>query len=275
MSSSSRRPKSPTRVQLSSRLAYETKVPKFLQRLKNQVEGKTDPSYDDDDDTGYQDSRYRDAGYERGRDEFGRDVGRDEYEDRDEFGRERRAPDGGYNNDEFEYINDGSGRPPIPRRPRSRSPRDRPPIPSRPDDDPGSADEDSDDEKPQVVVLKAGKHLTEREAENERRKERGLPPLPDPENHNPSSSDSPKAKSQSTKQKESKSLSFSTKSSSSNQASSNFNALKRKVLGGGALDDGEEDGEVGKGLTKKKKKTTEKSSKKKEKKTLLSFGDDA
>lgn len=61
--------------------------------------------------------------------------------------------------DEFEY--DGSGRPPIPRRPA---------IPERPEDDQGSADEDSGDEKPQVIVLKQGKHLTEREAENIRRK---------------------------------------------------------------------------------------------------------
>ena len=59
---------------------------------------------------------------------------------------------------EFESI--GSGRPPIPKRPA---------IPERSKDDPGSADEDDGDEKPQVVVLKAGKHLTEREAENVRR----------------------------------------------------------------------------------------------------------
>lgn len=63
--------------------------------------------------------------------------------------------------DEPQYYDDGSGRPPIPVRPA---------IPERPSDDPGSADEDDADEKPQVVVLKAGKHLTEREAENERRK---------------------------------------------------------------------------------------------------------
>jgi hypothetical protein len=63
--------------------------------------------------------------------------------------------------DEPQYYDDGSGRPPIPVRPA---------IPERPSDDPGSADEDEKDEKPQVVVLKAGKHLTEREAENERRK---------------------------------------------------------------------------------------------------------
>lgn len=63
---------------------------------------------------------------------------------------------------EFEHV--GEGRAPIPRRPR-------PAIPERPADDPGSADEDDAyaDEKPQVVVLKAGKHLTEFEAENIRR----------------------------------------------------------------------------------------------------------
>ena len=46
----------------------------------------------------------------------------------------------------------------------------RPSIPERPKDNPGSEVEDDDDEKPQVVVLKEGKHLTEREAENEKRK---------------------------------------------------------------------------------------------------------
>ncbi|TFK60008.1 hypothetical protein BDN72DRAFT_779953, partial [Pluteus cervinus] len=66
--------------------------------------------------------------------------------------------------DEWEY--DGSGRPPIPKRPQADADRDeRPPIPERPADDPGSANEDDEDEKPQVVVLKQGKHLTEWEAE--------------------------------------------------------------------------------------------------------------
>lgn len=97
-------------------------------------------------------------------------------------------PDEDDDEDEDEY--DESGRPPIPRRPA---------IPERPEDDPGSADEDNGDEKPQVVVLKEGKHLTEREAENIRRKgrlqnptvmdyftdfyrtvEKGLAPLSDP-----------------------------------------------------------------------------------------------
>ena len=64
-----------------------------------------------------------------------------------------------YGDDEFE--DDGSGRPPIPVRPA---------IPERPKDNPGSEDEDGDDEKPQVVVVREGKHLTEREALNEKRK---------------------------------------------------------------------------------------------------------
>ncbi len=62
---------------------------------------------------------------------------------------------------EDEFDEGGSGRPPIPRRPA---------IPERPEGDAGSADEDDGDDGPQVVVLKAGKHLTEHEAENEKRK---------------------------------------------------------------------------------------------------------
>ena len=60
-----------------------------------------------------------------------------------------------------EFEDDGSGRPPIPVRPS---------IPERPKDNPGSDDEDGDDEKPQVSVLREGKHLTEREVQNEKRK---------------------------------------------------------------------------------------------------------
>jgi hypothetical protein len=67
--------------------------------------------------------------------------------------------DSGDENQEFE--DDGSGRPPIPRRPA---------IPERPADDPGSGEEDLDDEAPQVVVLKEGKHLSAREVQNEKRK---------------------------------------------------------------------------------------------------------
>jgi hypothetical protein len=56
---------------------------------------------------------------------------------------------------------DSSGRPPIPCQP---------PIPERPADDPGSEGEDGDDEAPQVVALKEGKHLSAWEVENEKRK---------------------------------------------------------------------------------------------------------
>jgi Domain of unknown function (DUF4604) len=52
----------------------------------------------------------------------------------------------------------------------------RPAIPERPEDDKrGSDDEDDVDEKPVVVVLKEGKHLTELEAKNERRKGESSP----------------------------------------------------------------------------------------------------
>lgn len=73
---------------------------------------------------------------------------------------------GQHSNEEDEELlyDDGSGRPPIPVRP--ASPRHR-------DDDYTSTNEDDADERPQVVVLKAGKHLTAEEVENERRK--GLP----------------------------------------------------------------------------------------------------
>lgn len=63
--------------------------------------------------------------------------------------------------DEDEYEYDGSGRPPIPTRPA---------IPERPEGDPGSGEEDDGDEAPQIVVLKEGKHLSEREVENEKRR---------------------------------------------------------------------------------------------------------
>ena len=73
---------------------------------------------------------------------------------------QKRKAESDEEDDEWEY--DGSGRPPIPKRPA---------IPERPADNPGSADEDDDvDEKPQIVVLREGKHLSEREVENEKRR---------------------------------------------------------------------------------------------------------
>ncbi|PBK67655.1 hypothetical protein ARMSODRAFT_295996 [Armillaria solidipes] len=155
--------------------------------------------------------------------------------------------------DEWEY--DGSGRPPIPRRPA---------IPERPESQPGSEDEDDRDEKPQVVVLKEGKHLTEREAENVRRQEKGLPPLP------PDSTADAEAPAVGTTLKESTaakgkkpapSLSF----SSSKTTTIKSSTLKRKHIG--VLEDASVSSS--KAPSKKKAKKAAKS------KTLLSFGDDA
>ncbi|KAG6877000.1 hypothetical protein C0993_011153 [Termitomyces sp. T159_Od127] len=158
------------------------------------------------------------------------------------------APD---TDDQFdeEFEDDGSGRPPIPKRPS---------IPTRPDDDPGSADEDDVDEKPQVVVLKKGKHLTAHEAENVRREEKGLLHLPGPgapkedsagvASHITANKDAKDNKTHST------SLSF-----SSSKGTSKPSVNKRKIL-----DDTED--KLGVSSRKKSKKPS---------KTLLSFGDDA
>lgn len=173
--------------------------------------------------------------------------------------------------EEFEY--DGSGRPPIPKRP---------PIPQRPPDNPGSADEldkldeeDADDERPQVVVLKEGRHLTEREAENERRRVKGLSPVEDsfealaqevkggkgvesrarPDEPNTNSFAKPA-------EDKSGGLSFSSSRSASK-------AGKRKAIGD-LRDEAKQAGSSvpppGKGTKKKAKKPEKK---------LLSFGDDA
>ncbi|EIN03947.1 hypothetical protein PUNSTDRAFT_47753 [Punctularia strigosozonata HHB-11173 SS5] len=167
--------------------------------------------------------------------------------------------------DEYdEYEPGDSGRPPIPRRP---------PIPQRPSDDPGSADEadkdedgagqldeeDADDERPQVVVLREGKHLSAREAENERRREKGLPPLDDSE---PGVSQTGKITAEDTKTgslQPSQSVSIGTKKSNTKMS-----AAKRKAMAISHDDDGPAEGP-----TKKKSK------KRVKEKKLLSFGDDA
>ncbi|KAJ7631229.1 hypothetical protein FB45DRAFT_917895 [Roridomyces roridus] len=148
--------------------------------------------------------------------------------------------------DEFE-PDDGSGRPPIPRRPA---------IPQRPDDDPGSADEDDGDEKPQVVVLREGKHLTEREAENIRRQERGLPPLPDPTAESSASQAPDKAP------PKAKPLPPSLSFSSAKNGFKTGAAKRKAVAIAGSSTDGPDTSRPPK---KKNKKET---------KTLLSFGDD-
>ncbi|RXW25539.1 hypothetical protein EST38_g330 [Candolleomyces aberdarensis] len=160
--------------------------------------------------------------------------------------------------DEFEHV--GNGREPIPKRPR-------PAIPERPADDPGSADEDDRDEGPQIVVLKEGKHLTAREVENVKRKEKGLPPLPDPETEPDNKADedanSSKKQASSTGKSQSQGLNF---SSSSKSTGSSKTAAKRKAVG---QLDGIEGDEKKEGKSHGKKKA------KKQNKKLLSFDDDA
>ncbi|KII89677.1 hypothetical protein PLICRDRAFT_90865 [Plicaturopsis crispa FD-325 SS-3] len=155
-----------------------------------------------------------------------------------------------------EFEDDGSGRPPIPRRPA---------IPERPDDEAGSEDEDDGDEKPQVVVLKAGKHLTSREAENERRREKGLPALPDPSELLENAAAAAVVETDATtavkpKQK-SEGLSF-----SSSKSGSKTSAGKRKAIGTGDVDDDHSSGGAKPKKHQKKKAKTGK--------TLLSFSDD-
>ncbi|KAF5341382.1 hypothetical protein D9758_012265 [Tetrapyrgos nigripes] len=195
----SKRARSPTRAQLSSKLAYEKKVPAFLRKLQSQYGGGSNYNDEDEDEPQYEGVNNREEEDEGGLDEFGREIRRPRRSpepELDEFGREIRRRGG-------EGESPRAGRPP---------------------DNAGSADEDEyfEDEKPQVVVLKEGKHLTEREAENVRRKEKGLPPLSDPSN--PSSSSQPQTQSQNNKPTESssKGLSFSSSTStSSSSATSN------------------------------------------------------
>ncbi|KAG6337109.1 hypothetical protein ID866_1983 [Astraeus odoratus] len=157
--------------------------------------------------------------------------------------------------DEPQYYDDGSGRPPIPVRPA---------IPERPSDDRGSASEDDADELPQVVVLKEGKHLTAREAENERRKAKGLPLLPsDDESSKLEDDKQPQSQKapQPAKRKQKTNLSF---SSSKDGSTASSGKSKRKII----TDDNESGAEDGREKTARKKKP------KRGGKGLLSFGED-
>jgi len=131
---------------------------------------------------------------------------------------------------------------------------DRPPIPTRPEGE-ASGDEESGEEKPQVVVLREGKHLSELEAENEKRRAKGLPPLPQ-KTDSKSDTAEPSTERSNTKGKPPKGLSFGSGKAPSKDK-------KRKVIG-----DGWEDT---KDTAEHKGKKTKKS--KKESKGLLSFGD--
>ncbi|CCM03101.1 uncharacterized protein FIBRA_05221 [Fibroporia radiculosa] len=157
---------------------------------------------------------------------------------------------GGDEDEDDEFEDDGSGRPPIPKRPA---------IPQRPDDDPGSADEDGMDEKPQVVVLKEGKHLSERDAENEKRKAKGLPPLPEPQSTDSVKQASETADKASTTPKQTQGLSF-----ASSKTVAKSKSAKRKAVGDARDEDGPSEHKAGKSSKKKSKKAEKK---------LLSFGD--
>lgn len=177
---------------------------------------------------------------------------------------------------ELEYV--GGGRPPIPRRP---------PIPKRPASQPGSNDErgddDSDeegDEKPQIIVLREGKHLSEREVEIIKRKEKGLPPLPETTDtaqgtHDVCASEKLKDATKPASSK-SKGLSFSSEKTTTKTSS------KRKAIS--QLDsDNDNDSSVqmsneklkSKFEKEKERKVQLKKRPKKESRKLLSFGDDA
>jgi hypothetical protein len=130
-------PKEPTKHQLSARLQFQSQTPAFLRAFQNRISGRRD---DEDEDAPQIEGEYDDSG--RGQeddvDEFGRSVDRPRL---DEFGREvRRA---------------GSAEREMNAKREAIRKREM---------------EEEEDEKPLVVVLKEGKHLTEFEAENERRK---------------------------------------------------------------------------------------------------------
>jgi len=131
-------PKEPTKHQLSARLQFQSHTPAFLRAFQNRVSGRR---ADEDEDAPQIEGEYYDSGRDEDAvDEFGRGVGRPQL---DEFGRDvRRA-----GSEERE------------KRAKREEMRRR-----------EMDGEEEGDEKPVVVVLKEGKHLTEFEAENERRK---------------------------------------------------------------------------------------------------------
>ncbi|THH17073.1 hypothetical protein EW146_g3681 [Bondarzewia mesenterica] len=152
-----------------------------------------------------------------------------------------------------EFEDDGSGRPPIPKRPA---------IPERPSNDPGSAEEDDEDEMPQVVVLKEGKHLTQREVENERK---GLHSLRDPVKQHAEDAGKQNVTESTARAKaetQKNSLSFSSKAGMKTSSGG-----KRKAVSD-LEGHGSEKGQSGEKAKKSKKA-------KRAPRTLLSFADDA
>ncbi|EJD42601.1 hypothetical protein AURDEDRAFT_152833 [Auricularia subglabra TFB-10046 SS5] len=166
---------------------------------------------------------------------------------------------------EFESLD--AERPAIPVRPRS-------PKPQRGAGRRGSRsgsekeDEEPEDERPQVIVLKEGKHLTKEEAENEKRIAQGLPPLPinkapaDDANEHQTQSQRKDHQKSNRRNQASNSMAFGTSSRKDDELS----AAKRRAAAIGSDDDGG----VGEVPATKKAKTKAKKLEKK----LLSFDDD-
>ncbi|CAE6479635.1 unnamed protein product [Rhizoctonia solani] len=224
------RSKDPTPHQLSSRLQYSQGVPSFLRQLQAQVGGQLSSQ------------------------RFGRGDDDEEPEIADE--------DGNVYNPDWDKGESADGRPPIPSRPPVPS---RPPIPTRPggsekphggrNGTPSEDEEDSGDEKPQIVVLKEGKHLSAKEVEREKRRGQGLSDEDEPE-----SSEKPSGEYLvKVKQFKMKSQTFSDPHVSTGAKPK----AKRKIVG----EDVGSQGNKNKGLDKPKKKKQKKETK------LLSFGD--
>ncbi|CAE6505005.1 hypothetical protein RSOLAG22IIIB_11521 [Rhizoctonia solani] len=230
------RNKNLTAHQLSSKLQYSPQgVPSFLRNLQAQVGGQLSAQ------------RYGGAG-----DDEEPTIANQEEEDYD---------DGNVYNPDWDKGDSGDGRPPIPSRPPVPT---RPPIPTRPGESskphggrngtPSEDEEDSGDEKPQIVVLKEGKHLSAREVEREKRRAQGLSDDEDDEcSEKPSDEPPTKAK-----QSKTKSKTFSDPHVSTGAKPK----VKRKIISEDVSKTGKE-------------KNSEKPKKKKQKKEtkLLSFGD--
>jgi len=224
-------PKEPTKHQLSNRLQFQSRTPNFLRAFQAQVSGFRDER--DEDEPSYENGE--EYGVGTGLDEFGREKRAAV----DEFGREIRVEE----NSEREH---GSKR--------------------RTNDN----DDDDDEEKPVVVVLKEGKHLTEREAENERRKARGLSPLPlevstSQDNETKDSTDGKDIKSSSSK------VNHPSMPKSAVQIGAKMGGASKRKAPVGAREDDHGDGVKEEGPPKKKKKIK---GQKGAVKGLLSFGED-
>ncbi|KAJ1300078.1 hypothetical protein OPQ81_002560 [Rhizoctonia solani] len=228
------RGKGPTPHQLSSRLQYSQGVPSFLRQLQGQIGGQLSSQ------------------------RFG---GRDDDEEPEVADMPPEEEGNVYDPDWDKHASQG-GRPPIPSRPPVPS---RPPIPTRPggsskpnggrNGTPSEDEEDSGDEKPQIVVLKEGKHLSAKEVEREKRRAQGLPDQDESE-LNEKSSEEPSTKVNPPKAKP---QTF----SDSHVTTGAKPKAKRKIIGGDVGSQGNKDNRSEKPKKKKQKKETK----------LLSFGD--